>query len=99
MMSDELRAILSEPGWWSHDDGDLFVWKVVPVSTGPMVRVAFEDGDWWVTCETDGSTSSDLDALLAVLICMMRVHRAIGTPLGHLEGTMAALSAMAREGE
>lgn len=94
-MPAELAKILSEEGWWTHPDGDLFVWEVVPGENGPCIRVAFEDGGWWVTCETDGTTQSDIDELVALVICMARIHRAIGTPLGHFVGTFGGLQALA----
>ena len=94
-MPEELREILSEPGWWSHEDGDLFLWAVTQSDNAPAVRVALEDGDWWVSCESDGYSVSDLDELVALTICMVRVHHAIGTPLGHFAKTFTGLAALA----
>lgn len=95
-MPEALTEILAEPGWWHSDDRELFRWEAMAWKGFPAIRVAWEHGEWWATFESDGSVILDVDYLLSMVACLVRVHRAIGTPLGHFTRSFEKLAEMTR---
>ena len=87
------QELITEPGWWHHPDADLWIWRIQSCGDYLSVRVAREYGEWWVTCESDGSVFMDLGVLIALTSRMLRVYDALGLPD---EGAFVALSELGR---